>query len=279
MGKGLLLLLVGSSGSGKNTIINTLTKEKNNVKFLVSHTTREKREGEKNGVTYNFVTTQEFEEAIKSNEMLEYDITHKGYYGISKKTISDALSLGGVVVKDISILGVVNCREQLSKKTNIVSVFLTESKHVLKKRLIARGEKNYKLRLKIYNKEQSQMYLNDYIIKNSELSGSVEIVKAIMKHHTNNITLLPVNSVVAINEKKVNKYVKLVFKGKKLAPIKVALVNDKIYIVDGLEKYLASLKSGKIWAKRFVSVKPKTLEKLEEQNTKKWLELISKIKK
>lgn len=279
MGKGLLLLLVGSSGSGKNTIINKLTQENNNVKFLVSHTTREKRENEKNGVTYNFVTTKQFEESIKNNEMLEYDVTHRGYYGISKNTINEALSSGGVVVKDITMLGVINCREQLNKKTKITSVFLTESKKVLKKRLIERGEKNYKLRLKIYNKEQSQMNLNDYVIKNSDLLKSVEIIKAIMNHNTNNLPSLPINNVATINNKKVNKYIKAIYSGKKLSPIKVAVVNDNIYIVNNLEKYLASLKTGKIWAKKFVDVKQNLTEKINDKNNKAWLEIIAKIKK
>ncbi len=53
--RGMLLLLVGSSGSGKNTIINYLTQEREDVEFLVSHTTRQKRISEENGVTYYFV--------------------------------------------------------------------------------------------------------------------------------------------------------------------------------------------------------------------------------
>lgn len=251
MERGLLLLLAGSSGSGKNTIINYLTKDRSDVKFLVSQTTREIRPGEAEGVTYHYVTVPEFERAIADGEMLEYDITHKGYYGISKKTIDETLSQNKVVVKDLSVLGVVNCKKQLSHRVLINSVFLTESKHVLKKRLLSRGEKNWRLRLKIYGKEQSQMGVCDYIIRNSQLNNSIAMVEAIIYHGTNDYPLLPYRNLRGINDCLVQRYAKKIEKGHRMKPLKVALIGGKIYLLDRPEKYLASLQANKSWPKFF----------------------------
>jgi len=278
MGKGMLLLVAGSSGSGKNTIINYLTKERNDVDFLVSHTTRQMREGEQDGVTYHFVSVPEFERAIANNEMLEYDITHKGYYGISKRTIDDMIAKNKVVVKDISVLGIINVKKQISHRVLINSIFLTESKKVLKQRLINRGEKNFKLRLKIYGKEQAQMGVCDYIIKNSQLNNSISIVESIIDHGTKELPLLPYRTVKRVNEFKVNYLAKRIEKGHRLKPIKVALINGEIYIVDCYEKYLASLKVQKAWPKRFQdkAYQPKHFLPNEMET---WLTAVVKYKK
>lgn len=274
MNEGMLLLLVGSSGSGKNTIINNLTKINKNVKFLVSNTTREMRPNEKDGVTYNFVTEDDFKQSIENNEMLEYDITHKGYYGISKKTIENTLKPSQIVVKDISVKGLINCRKELEDTTLIKSIFLTESKKVLTKRLINRGEKNYKARLKIYAKEQSQMGVCDYIIKNTQLDSSLTLVQGIINSGLSNSPLLPYKNIKKINHKKVNRLVDKLNNGKSLKAIKVALINNQIYVVCSPEKYLASLVFGKSWPKRFTN---KTLKLKNKGNNNVWLDYISKV--
>ncbi len=278
MGKGLLLLIAGSSGSGKNTIINFLKKERQDVEFLVSHTTRQMRENEQNGVTYNFVSVDEFEQAIANNEMLEYDITHKGYYGISKKTITDALANNKVVVKDISVKGIINCKKQLAHRVLINSIFLTESKRVLKKRLIMRGEKNYKLRLKIYGKEQAQMVVCDYIIRNSQINNSISQVEAVINHSSKDLPLLPYKPLKNINWFKVDCYAKRIEKGHKLKPFKIALVNNRIFIMDKPEKYLASLKVKKAWPKRFLNNMFNT-PKVSSQEMQTWVEAVEEMKR
>lgn len=260
----MLLLLAGSSGSGKNTIIRHLEQERSDVQFLVSHTSRAMRENERQGWPYHFVDTAEFERAIKAGEMLEYDVTHKGYYGISKKTISEAIAANKVVAKDISVLGVLNVRNQIAHRVPVCAVFLTETKAVLKERLIKRGEKNFKLRLKIYGKEQAQMDTCDFIIKNSNLQKTVAMVEAVVDNNSLNVPILPYYPSTKIKSAKVDKYVKQMEKGHKLKPISVAYLNGRIYIVDDFEKYLASLKTGKVWAKRFVD---KTYQAVSLTNT------------
>lgn len=276
MDEGMLLLFVGSSGSGKNTIINYLTKKHSNVEFLVSHTTREMRPGEKDGGTYNFVSVKEFEEQIENNEMLEHDITHKGYYGISKQTITKALSNNKVVVKDITINGLIKCKEELEDKANIQSIFLTERKSVLRKRLIGRGEENYKLRLKIYGKEQSQMGVCDYIIKNTTLEKSVEIVETVIEHNLNKTQILPYKNFKQVNVKKLNRYLDKLIAEKPQKPLKVGIGSEGVYLLSSPEKYLASLAYGKAWPKRFVNKKLKDPKKAITE-LDNWYNVVSTI--
>ncbi len=247
----LLVLISGSSGSGKNTLINLLIKKNSNIKFLVSHTTREKRGYEIEGEVYNFIEKEEFELAIANNQMLEYDVTHRGYYGISKATIFDMVSKYDVIIKDISVKGVVNCRQELSGKVKVVSIFLTESKKVLKDRLIKRGEKNHKLRLKIYKHEQSLSYVNDYIIKNNNIEKSINKIECIIKNAQNNDELTALKK-KRISNRKLKRYEKILSKTTKLKPIKVVNIDNNIYIVDKIEKHLSALKLNKVWSKKFV---------------------------
>lgn len=82
------IVIAGPSGVGKGTLINQLlTKFPETFGFSVSHTTRAPREGERNGVHYNFVTKGEFEEAAEKGDFIEYAKVHLNYYGTSFQAV------------------------------------------------------------------------------------------------------------------------------------------------------------------------------------------------
>ena len=87
--RGQLIVLSGPSGTGKSTVIAELFRQRENIHFSVSYTTRAPRAGEQDGVNYNFVTRQEFERMIADNELLEYAEYVNNYYGTSLKVIHD----------------------------------------------------------------------------------------------------------------------------------------------------------------------------------------------
>ena len=92
MSRGVLFVMSGPSGTGKGTICNELLANENNDVFLsVSSTTREKRKGETDGVTYNYTTVENFKKMIDNGEMLEYAMYSGNYYGTPKKTVEDML--------------------------------------------------------------------------------------------------------------------------------------------------------------------------------------------
>ena len=255
-----ILLVSGTGGVGKNTLINGLLG-RNDAKFISSYTTRQRRDTD-NKDQYQYITKQEFESKIKSGEIFEYDMFNSEYYGTAKALFSNALEEKPVVIKDISILGVTNCKEAMQEEHSIISVFLTEDKKVIKQRLIDRGEKKERIknRLALYNKEQAARFKFDFIIKNSNYNKSIAKLEAIINFGKNIDIIYPYKNYTKLSAKKIDKYAFKLEKGKDLKPIQVALIDNKIYIVDGMHRYLASLKTGKNVSKQFIECEKQKFE-------------------
>lgn len=255
-----ILLVSGTGGVGKNTLINGLLG-RNDAKFISSYTTRQRRDTD-NKDQYQYITKQEFESKIKSGEIFEYDMFNSEYYGTAKALFSNALKEKPVVIKDISILGVTNCKEAMQEEHSIISVFLTEDKKVIKQRLIDRGEKKERIknRLALYNKEQAARFKFDFIIKNSNYNKSIAKLEAIINLGKNKDIIYPYKNYTKLSAKKIDKYAFKLEKGKDLKPIQVALIDNKIYIVDGMHRYLASLKTGKNVSKQFIECEKQKFE-------------------
>ena len=156
----MLVLLSGVSGAGKDTVKQELIKRNKNVESLPSYTDRAPRNNDIPGVTYNFVTTQEFERMIEQGELYEYSKHHEHYYGTSKKL--------------------------LNEKINNVTIFLKVPKEELRKRLEAREDKQspeeIELRLNRLEYEESKIGMYDYVIKNDDLDRTLRIIEEIIKH-------------------------------------------------------------------------------------------------
>lgn len=158
---GAILILSGPSGCGKSTLLKEVYKNIDDYYFSISTTTRDPREGEKDGVDYFFVSKEEFQEDIKAGQFLEWAEVHGNYYGTSLKPIKKALKNGQLVIFDIDVQG----HEIVRKKLNdvVTSVFITtpglselehrlttrdtDSKEVIDKRLI-----NAKREIKCFQK-------------------------------------------------------------------------------------------------------------------------------
>ena len=272
--KGLVLLISGTSGAGKNTIIQGMLNQ-DGYKFISSYTTRERRDVDTPN-QYQYITVQEFEEKIKSNEIFEYDMFNNNYYGTSRKLFSDGLKNADVVMKDISVMGFKNIEEELGDELNITAVFLTQTKKELRQRLIGRGESPEKIRnrLKLYKKEQAQIPNYNYVIFNDVYLDTLDKVTKIAEIGLGKTELLPTKSCAKISAKKIDSIATKLEKGKIFKPIKIALVNGQVYIVDGIHRYLASLKTGKNIVKEFVNVTPK----IEDVNKEEWDKVVDSYK-
>lgn len=180
--KGCLIVFSGPSGAGKDTILNKIMGEKENLKLSVSHTTRSPREGEINGKNYYFVSKQEFIKMIENGEMLEYATYCGNYYGTSAVKVQDELEKGNDVILEIEVQGA----EQVMKKVpEVLSIFiLPPSLAELKKRLKNRGTDSDEVinrRVKEAEKEIALAHNYDYVIINDDIEKSAKKVLKIIE--------------------------------------------------------------------------------------------------
>ena len=101
----VLIVISGPSGVGKDTVVRNLIKKREEFFFVVTATDRPPREGEVEGVDYFFVSTDEFEQMIEEDELLEYAVVHDCYKGVPKSQIRDALRSGKDVVMRVDPQG------------------------------------------------------------------------------------------------------------------------------------------------------------------------------
>lgn len=135
--KGILFVLSGPSGTGKGTICKELLKREAELKISVSATTRECREGEIPGVTYNYVSTDTFKRMIDDGEMLEHAIYNGNYYGTPKKNVTAMLEAGHDVLLEIEPQGALNVKKLMPEA--VLIFVIPPSMKELKERLINRG--------------------------------------------------------------------------------------------------------------------------------------------
>ena len=266
----MFIILAGSSGVGKNTVITEIEKQHSNFKLMPTYTTREKRPNEVDGYPFYFITKDEFQQKIKDGELIEYEHIHNNFYGSSYKILNDYLNDNIVLIKDLGIEGAQNLTHKISSLTPVKKIFLTTTKHELKRRLKGRGETQIKLRLKRYKREQKEINKFDYIIYNYDLDETCGYVCDIYNKELDEI--FPTKVVDKISIRKINKYVKKLQTGKILKPIQVQIENGNIYILKGHEKFIAGILTNKLVAK--VIVKGKKIAQLEPAQIMEWKSLI-----
>ena len=181
MNKGKLFVISGPSGSGKSTVIGRLLKELDKAYFSISATTREPREGERDGVDYHFMKKEEFEKLVEADQLLEYAQFVGNYYGTPAAPVDEKLNAGYDVILDIETQG---AEQILSKRPDAVSVFIfPPSFAVLEQRLRTRGtdsEDKILKRLAQARVECNKAEMYDYIIINDRIETACDEVMAII---------------------------------------------------------------------------------------------------
>lgn len=180
MRKGQLFVISGPSGTGKGTICKELVKD-SNVVFSVSMTTRKRRELEVDGKDYHFVNPQQFEEAVKNQELLEHAVNFDNCYGTPKKFVIDAVEQGKDVLLDIDIKGALEVKRNYPQ--GIFIFILPPSMAELRKRITGRASEEpdvINVRLAGALKEVTYIDKYDYCVVNDQLDEAVSRVKAIM---------------------------------------------------------------------------------------------------
>lgn len=167
--RGHLFILSGPSGAGKGTVRGIAAAQTRGVEYSVSCTTRKPREGEKDGVQYHFMKTEDFCNSINAGQFLEWAEVHGNYYGTRRDIVENALENGTDILLEIDVQGALEVKEKVPEA---ITVFLMPpSLEELEKRLRKRGtenEENLKLRLKNAELELSCAKKYDHIIINDD---------------------------------------------------------------------------------------------------------------
>lgn len=176
----MFVIISGSSGVGKNTIISELVSADKRFVNIPSYTTRGIREGEVEGKYYFYISVDEFEQKYKKGEIVEKENVHGNLYGMSAKCIKDAIASHKIIVKDVGVEGALNLQKSLSSKYDVITIFLTATKDTLRQRLKERGEIEIEKRLARYDYEQQFISNYDYVIENIDKQATIERIEEIV---------------------------------------------------------------------------------------------------
>ena len=181
--RGLLVVISGPSGVGKGTVRKALfNMPKHNLVYSVSMTTREKREGEVDGVDYYFVSKEEFTKRRKEGKFLETAEFVGNYYGTPLDKVNEQLDQGNEVVLEIEVEGAIQVKR---KVPDCVMIFIVPpGKQALYDRLKRRGTENEDViaeRIAKANREFKLAHLYDYIVVNDEVNNAADRIMAIIR--------------------------------------------------------------------------------------------------
>ncbi len=178
--QGTLYIISAPSGAGKTSLVKALLEQDAKVRVSVSHTTRAPRDGEVDGVAYNFVSLAEFDQVIDAGQFLEYAEVFTNKYGTSKLWVEEQLAAGIDVILEIDWQGAQQVRE---KMPNALSIFiLPPSRTELERRLTGRGTDSAEIiagRMAQAESEMSHFGEFDYLVINDQFDDALNQLQAI----------------------------------------------------------------------------------------------------
>ncbi len=177
-----IFIVSAPSGSGKSTLVSRLLSSDAGLMFSVSYTTRPPRGHEVDGLSYHFVSREDFQAMIARNEFLEWAEVFGNYYGTHQGVLEQARAGGKDLVLDIDVQG---ARQLKSRIPEAVTIFvLAPSREVLEQRLRARGEDSGEViarRLRDAAEEIRRYKDYDYVLINRDLARSDALLTAIVR--------------------------------------------------------------------------------------------------
>ncbi len=185
-----LIIITAPSGAGKTTLIREILKNYNNIKFSVSHTSREIRDNEKNGVDYYFVSKQEFKRGVELEQFVEWNFHFDCYYGTSKSEIIDSINRKIPLLLELDVNGAIAIQKLYPNQT--ISIFIEPpSLDDLKIRLEKRGSDSkdkINRRLQRIEFELSHKSNFDFTVVNDKLEVATNQILEIIKKETKGVS-------------------------------------------------------------------------------------------
>lgn len=180
-----LFLIIGPTASGKTTIADVLIKEKIANK-LITCTTRDRRDGEIDGVDYFFMSKEEFKSRISKDEFIEHAQVFDNYYGVNSKKLNQTRALGRHVIGVVDVQGAKTFKEKMNEE--VIVIFLEpENTEELRARFELRGESmneiESRLRTSIQELETKNNWDHLILNKDGELDSAIKKIKQIISEY------------------------------------------------------------------------------------------------
>jgi guanylate kinase len=175
MTKGTLYVVSAPSGAGKTSLVKAMLAQDKEIVVSVSHTTRDMRSGELDGVDYNFVAMEEFNQMIEASDFLEFAEVFTNKYGTSQRWVETQLEQGKDVILEIDWQGAQQIRRLMP---DCLSIFiLPPSREALAQRLTNRGQDSEEvigLRMSEAVSEMSHYAEYDFLVINDEFDVALQ---------------------------------------------------------------------------------------------------------
>lgn len=183
MNKGRLYIVSAPSGAGKTSLLAEVCKALPELKVAVSHTTRQKRPGEEDGVHYHFVSQDDFDVMINQGEFIEYAGVFGNFYGTTRKSVDCLIEVGNSVVLEIDWQG---ARQVRQSYPDAITIFiLPPSVDILEDRLRSRGQDTEEViakRMSEAKNEMSHYSEYSYLVINDDMQQATTQLINIFTH-------------------------------------------------------------------------------------------------
>ncbi|SDD41178.1 guanylate kinase [Sporomusa acidovorans] len=181
MAQGILIVVSGPSGTGKGTICRELLRNNPHLKYSISATTRQPREGEIDGVNYLFITKEKFKSMIVADDLLEWAEVYGNFYGTPRHYVLEQLNKGFDIVLEIDTQGAMKVKEKFPDGVYIY--IIPPSLDELADRIFKRGTDSLdviKKRLNCASSELSLAQNYHYIVVNDQVTAAVQKIETII---------------------------------------------------------------------------------------------------
>jgi len=180
-----LIVLSSPSGGGKSTLARHLSNLYPGLKFSVSATTRQKRQGERNGRDYFFISKDEFDRKIENKELVEYEEIFGNFYGTLKSEIEKSVAQKKTMLFDVDVKGAISLEKAFPN--DVVTIFIyPPSIKELENRLRDRStESEDEITKRLARSEEEFSYKDqfDYTVLNDILEDALADIEKIAKKH------------------------------------------------------------------------------------------------